>query len=315
MSKLKVYDGTNWKVVNGQITGDTLPIGSIVPYGSRFAPTNWLVCDGSAISRTTYSELFAIIGTSFGSGDGTTTFNLPNLKGKVPVGYNSSDSDFDTMGETGGEKTHTLTVDEMPAHNHGIYRSGGQTAGYGSMFQNSSTQSEVTNNVITNKGGGQAHNNLQPYQVVCYIIKAKQSAGVVANVSNVYSGSQANTYSCNYINDAIMDNYSTTPQIIGSWINGDAIYRKVVDLGTLVNANTKQVSSGITGSIIPIKIYGYAYKSNEMFPLPFVWGDTSVVGNYCGLFYNIETNYVWFRTNRDMSSYSGYAIIEYRIDY
>ena len=314
MSKLKVYDGSNWKVVNGQVTGDTLPIGSIVPYGSRFAPTNWLICDGSAVSRTTYSELFAVIGTSFGSGDGSTTFNLPNLKGKVPVGYNSSDTDFDTMGETGGEKKHTLTVDEMPSHNHKVYRSGGQTAGYGSLFQNTSSTTELTANVVDNTGGGQAHNNLQPYQVVCYIIKAKQSAGVVANVSNVYSGSQSNTYSCNYINDAIMDTYSTTPQIIGSWINGDAIYRKVIDFGNLPNNEGKIVSSGITGSVIVTRLYGTSLGTGgNCFPLPYV--NMYYPGDNTELVWLGGSNEVRITTTSDKSSQYAYVVVEYRIDY
>ena len=90
------------------------------------------------------------------------------LVGRVAVGINSSDTDFDTIGETGGEKTHTLTVNEIPSHSHRVYRSGGQTAGYGSLFQNNSTPTELTANVVENTGGGQAHNNLQPYQVVAY---------------------------------------------------------------------------------------------------------------------------------------------------
>ena len=63
-----------------------------------------MICDGRAVSRSDYSELFAVIGTTYGSGDGSTTFNLPNLKGRVPVGKDSSQTEFDTIGETGGSK-------------------------------------------------------------------------------------------------------------------------------------------------------------------------------------------------------------------
>ena len=63
---------------------DTLPIGSIVPYGSNDIPANWLLCDGRAVSRTTYANLFSVIGTNFGEGDGTTTFNLPDFRSRVP---------------------------------------------------------------------------------------------------------------------------------------------------------------------------------------------------------------------------------------
>lgn len=206
MSKLKYFDGTTWKVVNGEVTGDTLPIGAIVPYGSSTVPTNWLVCDGSAVSRITYAELFSAIGTSFGAGDGSTTFNLPNLKGKVPVGQDSTQTEFDTMGETGGEKTHTLTINEMPSHSHKLNQPG---SGGGNVLQFSATINEVyssTNMGTYDTGGGQAHNNLQPYQVVCYIIKAKQSAGLIANVSGTYSESETDVYSCDYVNDLANEN-------------------------------------------------------------------------------------------------------------
>ena len=102
----------------GMPTGDTFPIGAITSYAGDTAPTNWLICDGSAISRTTYADLFDAIGTTYGIGDGSTTFNLPNLKGRVITGLDSSQTEFDTLGETGGEKTHTLTVNEMPSHTH-----------------------------------------------------------------------------------------------------------------------------------------------------------------------------------------------------
>ena len=66
MSTLKYYDGTNWKIVNGQITGDTLPIGSIMPYGGETAPDGWLLCQGQELSRANFPELYAVIGISFG---------------------------------------------------------------------------------------------------------------------------------------------------------------------------------------------------------------------------------------------------------
>lgn len=94
------------------------PVGEITMWGTTTAPTGWLICDGSAISRTTYAGLFALIGTTFGVGDGSTTFNLPNLKGRVPVGRDSADTDWDVLGETRGSKTHTLTISEMPSHTH-----------------------------------------------------------------------------------------------------------------------------------------------------------------------------------------------------
>ena len=108
------------------------------------------------------------------------------------------------------------------------------------------------------------------------------------------------------------DNYSTEETFTGKyWVDGKKIYRKVVDLGTLVNADTKLITSGISEQIYPIKIYGFAIKSDEMFPLPFIWGDTSTFINYCGLFYDRENNQFYFKTNRDMSAYTGIGILEY----
>ena len=149
--------------------------GSITMYAGANAPDGWLICDGSAISRTDYADLFSIIGTTYGTGDGSTTFNIPNLKGKVPVGLDSSDTSFDTIGETGGEKTHTLTINEMPSHNHGIgLNSGGSSAGSGLSYAYTSngyrTYGDSAAEMILKTGGGQAHNNLQPYIVMNYII-------------------------------------------------------------------------------------------------------------------------------------------------
>lgn len=111
--------------------------------------------------------------------------------------------------------------------------------------------------------------------------------------------------------NANINEYLTTEQVIGKWINGKPLYRKIIDLGTLPNKNTLLVPAGLS-NILPVKIYGSVLKNNvEMFPLPFVWGSTETVDNYCGLFYDISNNQVYFRTNRDMSNYTGYAILEY----
>jgi microcystin-dependent protein len=88
-------------------TGVDSPTGSVIAFAGASAPTNWLLCDGSAVSRTTYNTLFALIGTTYGAGNGSSTFNLPNLKSRIPVGVDDADSNFNVLGETGGATTHT----------------------------------------------------------------------------------------------------------------------------------------------------------------------------------------------------------------
>lgn len=184
------------KEVSEGVAGDTLPIGSYIPWTKTTAPANWLLCDGSAISRTDYLELFNVIGTTFGAGDGSTTFNLPNLKGKVMVGLNEDDTDFNKIGKTGGEKTHTLTVDEMPNHNHLVHLASTTFVTGGTAY--AAQYSDAGNINTYSVGGDEPHNNLQPYIVSTYIIKAKQSAGLVATVEDVLtSTSTTNALSAN----------------------------------------------------------------------------------------------------------------------
>lgn len=197
-----------------------VPVGSINAWSTNTAPTGWQLCDGTAVSRTTYAALFAVIGETYGAGDGSTTFNLPNLKGRAIVGRDSSQTEFDTLAETGGAKTVTLSSSEIPSHTHTITHdhgthshsaslvidsagshnhtltvtSGGLTAASGTAavgitneslnttgtagtHSHSSTLTIAASTSITftgnsgPTGGGGAHNNLQPYIVLNYIIK------------------------------------------------------------------------------------------------------------------------------------------------
>jgi microcystin-dependent protein len=149
--------------------------GIVAPYAGDTAPTGWLLCDGSAVSRTTYARLFAKIGTTYGVGDGSTTFNLPNLKGRVVAGYDATQAEFDELGETGGEKTHLLTSAEsgVPAHTHTVY--GGYAEGQGGVVGHTGISTQQYNhngaNANTAADASQAHNNLPPYIVLNYIIK------------------------------------------------------------------------------------------------------------------------------------------------
>ena len=94
------------------------PIGAVVPFWGLQEPAGWLLCKGQAVSRATYKELFDVIGTRSGAGNGSTTFNVPDLRESLIYGVGDSGSFTQTMGAAVGEKTHTLTLAEMPSHSH-----------------------------------------------------------------------------------------------------------------------------------------------------------------------------------------------------
>jgi microcystin-dependent protein len=108
-----------------------LPPGTINMFAGATAPTGWLLCDGSAILRSTYTTLFAVIGTTYGAGDGSTTFNLPDLRGRVAVGYAASGghADVSTLGNADG----SVLTSRRPKHNHTVNTTGSyaQVSGVG----------------------------------------------------------------------------------------------------------------------------------------------------------------------------------------
>lgn len=183
-----------------------VPVGTILDYAGTTEPEGYLFCYGQAVSRTTYAELFAVISTTYGAGNGTTTFNLPDLRGRVIAGQDDMGGtsanrltnqtgglNGDTLGASGGSETHTLTTAQMPVHTHvqtahdhaaikyklrdDISGSGGNSLvsqivdGDGTLGGSTTVDTEPTTAVNQNTGSGDAHNNVQPTFILNKMIK------------------------------------------------------------------------------------------------------------------------------------------------
>lgn len=159
-----------------------IPYGTIIQSAAISVPNGWLNCDGAIILRTTYTNLFNVIGYTYSTMFSGTdlSFNVPDLQGRVAVGSGAGQGlTSRTLGDKGGEETHTLTVAEMPSHSHSITRRSNPDAGaYDTNGVNAQESSAATTDRATSGsfntssvGSGQAHNVMQPYIVLRYFIK------------------------------------------------------------------------------------------------------------------------------------------------
>jgi len=285
------YNGTTLVGVGSSgAGGESIPVGSILAFAGSTAPEGYLMCDGSNVSRTANNDLFNVIGTTYGQGDGSTTFGIPNIKGKILVMLDTSQTEFNALGKTGGSKY-------LQRHNHGgrvkitgtAISSDGQSGGGSNWVVNIDA---VTNNAskfytIDYDGTGDS-GNLQPYIVVNYIIKAHPSAVNTSEVVNEHSTSETDVYSCNYVNG-----------IIESGSNANGKYIKYID-GTMICYGTKHYNSvSISNTYQSVMKW---YNDNISFPQTFI-GRPIVNGNV-----NVDGDLIYFNTHSITTTTFSYFI-------
>ena len=153
--------------------GNTIPVGTIQMYVGNTAPAGWLICDGTSISSTNYPALYSVLG-----GTGSGSISLPNFKGRFPLGQKYPVSPGQTpyqLKSTGGEEEVTLTTSQIPSHTHGVtitYREGSENGNGNDYSDLGGGDGNSKSYTSGSTGGGQAHNNMPPYYVVNFIIKA-----------------------------------------------------------------------------------------------------------------------------------------------
>ena len=154
-------------------------LGEITMFAGNFAPRNWALCDGQLLPISSNSALFSILGTTYG-GDGRTTFALPDLRSRASVhAGNGPGLSPRSLGQKNGTETNTMTIAEMPNHNHTLNTkeegttadaNGNFVAGSGQLSFGTSTDNDLNAAAIGDTGGNQPQNNMQPFLVVNYII-------------------------------------------------------------------------------------------------------------------------------------------------
>ena len=162
-----------------------VPTGTISMFAGTTAPNaDWLLCDGAAVSRTTFSALFALVSTSFGVGDGSTTFNVPDLRGRTPIGLDNlgsssanriTDANADSLNSTGGGdeddtstisgsvSSHTLSLAESPPHTHGMFDTGGGSRGR--LFDLTGSNAVAGSTAMESAGGGAGHTHADTFAI------------------------------------------------------------------------------------------------------------------------------------------------------
>ena len=221
---MALYSGGTEVINGGALLVGGIPTGTVVPWTNSTVATGFLECDGSAVSRSTYSALFAVIGTTYGSGNGSSTFNLPDLQDEVVVGKSGSkalastgganttpvtasgnvttntNTNINVTGNVGGSTGNaSLSTPQLASHSHGFPELGNQPQGGGARYIISRNYSPPSNYNTNNTGSGGSH-----------------SHNMSANFSGSgnASSSSSSSFSGSAVNPSILQPYLTLIYII-----------------------------------------------------------------------------------------------------
>ncbi len=161
-----IRNSSSWLRMGG------VPAGTVIAWPNGSAPSGYLICDGTVYPNTTYPELSAVLGVTYGGSSGT-SFGVPDLRGRAIVGVDGGTgrvSSNNALGNAAGAQSHTLTIAEMPSHNH-QYVPTPQSGVAAATGSNWGITAPTSGAFTTSTGGGGAHNNMQPYMVLNYAIK------------------------------------------------------------------------------------------------------------------------------------------------
>lgn len=332
--ELYYYNGATFVSYGGGSGGggDTLPVGSIIAYSSDTIPNGWLLCDGSSFSTTSYPELFEAIGVTYGWDDERNP-KLPDLRGKVTVGKDENDTDFNTLGKTSGEKTHRheFTIGQLYSYgvpigdgfdNAGAYKDStsnfaGTTGTITAKTTNKNTA--IANSMDTNiEAGGKSStgdttlsSNLQPSLTLNYIIKAKNTVVVKGDViQETDTASTTNVYSAKAIDNKLKTNITTGQEIAtNEYIDGKRVYLKSFKITSL---NDEMV---VSNSIDYVKELRATVKDNSggsWRTIPWVYNSNTFDKDFAGGILINSNGNVSFQAGVGLSAIAkGYVEVKY----
>ena len=171
------YEATKYDFDGANLTGiEGIPTATIVPWSDSSIPSGFLECNGAAVSRSTYAALFAVVGTTYGAGDGSSTFNVPDLQDKVAVSKSNNKALASTGGaENAATANATLSTSQLASHDHTIPIRGAHSnvPRFNLNYGPDGRYTTATPTTNTGSGSGHQHNTstLQPYLTIIYIIK------------------------------------------------------------------------------------------------------------------------------------------------